>query len=89
MTPAAIAAVRKALGLSQVEFGQLFGAHFMTISKWERGLAKPSPYQVALMEQFAQTAQAKQAEAQEEVKKLLIGAGVVAALIWLLTAAKK
>jgi putative transcriptional regulator len=89
MTPAAIAAIRKALGLSQVEFGQLFGAHFMTISKWERGLAKPSPYQIALMEQFARTAQAKQAEAQEEVKKLLIGAGVVAALIWLLTAAKK
>jgi putative transcriptional regulator len=89
MTPAAIAAIRKALGLSQVEFGQLFGAHFMTISKWERGLAQPSPYQIALMEQFARTAQAKQAEAQEEVKKLLIGAGVVAALIWLLTAAKK
>jgi len=89
MTPAAIAAVRKALGLSQVEFGQLFGAHFMTISKWERGLTQPSPYQIALMEQFARTAQAKQAEAQEEVKKLLIGAGVVAALIWLLTAAKK
>jgi transcriptional regulator with XRE-family HTH domain len=89
MTPAAIAVIRKALGLSQVEFGQLFGAHFMTISKWERGLAQPSPYQIALMEQFARTAQAKQAEAQEEVKKLLIGAGVVAALIWLLTAAKK
>lgn len=89
MTPAAIAVIRKALGLSQVEFGQLFGVHFMTISKWERGLAQPSPYQIALMEQFARTAQAKQAEAQEEVKKLLIGAGVVAALIWLLTAAKK
>jgi putative transcriptional regulator len=58
MTPTAIAVIRKALGLSQVEFGQLFGAHFMTISKWERGLAQPSPYQIALMEQFARTAQA-------------------------------
>jgi transcriptional regulator with XRE-family HTH domain len=89
MTPVAIATLRKALGLSQVEFGQLFGTHFMTVSKWERGIAQPSPYQLALLEQFARTAQAKEAEAQEEVKKLLIGAGVVAALIWLLTAAGK
>lgn len=89
MTPAAITTLRKALGLSQVEFSQLFGAHFMTVSKWERGLTQPTSYQLALMEQFSHTAKAKRAEAQEVVKKLLIGAGIVAALIWLLTAAKK
>lgn len=89
MTPATITALRKALGLSQGEFAQLVGAHAMTVSKWERGQAYPTPYQLALMTQFSQTAKVKQAEAQEILKGLLIGAGVVAALVWLLTGAKK
>jgi putative transcriptional regulator len=88
MDTSAITALRQALGLSQGEFGQLFGAHAMTVSKWERGLLSPSAYQQALMAQFRQTADAKQAVAQEQVKKLLVGAGVVAALIWLLGAGK-
>ena len=89
MTPEQILALRTALGLSQVQFAQLFGVHFMTVSKWERGVVAPSTYQGALMNQFAQTAAAKQQQAQEQVKSLLVGAGVVAALVWLLTAASK
>lgn len=84
-----IAPLRQALGLSQAEFAQLLGVHAMTVSKWERGIAQPTPYQAALMEQFDRAAQAKREEAQEQVKKFLIGAGVVAALVWLLTAATK
>jgi putative transcriptional regulator len=80
-----IVQLRKNLGLSQVEFAQLFGGHFMTVSKWERGLSSPSAYQEALMRQFSSTAERKKAEASEEVKKLLVGAGVVAALAWLLS----
>ncbi|HXC37468.1 MAG TPA: hypothetical protein VN667_00855 [Burkholderiales bacterium] len=80
-----IARLRRDLNLSQVEFGQLFGAHFMTVSKWERGALKPSAYQAVLMDRFRQTADAKKHEAEEEVKKLLVGAGVVAALVWLLS----
>jgi putative transcriptional regulator len=89
MNPQEILSLRGALGLSQVQFAQLFGVHFMTISKWERGIVAPSPYQVALMNQFAQTAAAKQQQAQEVVKNLLVGAGVVATLAWLLTSAKR
>lgn len=84
MEAAEIVSLRRALGLSQGQFGQLFGAHAMTVSKWERGLLLPSAYQQALMAQFRQTADKQQALAQEQVKKLLVGAGVVAALIWLL-----
>ncbi len=79
-----ITSLRRSLGLSQVEFGQLFGAHSMTVSKWERGVLKPTGYQIALMQQFQATANAQKDLAQEQVKKLLIGAGVVAALVWLL-----
>jgi transcriptional regulator with XRE-family HTH domain len=86
MDSMAIARLRSDLGLSQVEFGQLFGTHFMTVSKWERGLLHPTAYQMALMDQFRTTADQKKTLAQEEVKKLLVGAGVVAALVWLLGA---
>lgn len=79
-----ITSLRHSLGLSQVEFGQLFGAHSMTVSKWERGLLKPTAYQVALLHQFHVTADTRKEQAQEQVKNLLIGAGVVAALVWLL-----
>jgi putative transcriptional regulator len=85
MKPLEIAALRKALGLSQVQFAQLFGVHFMTVSKWEHGAIVPSPYQIALMTQFSQTAAAKREETQEKVKNLLVGAGVVAALVFLLS----
>ena len=88
MTGKQILDLRAALGLSQVQFAQLFGVHFMTVSKWERGVIVPSPYQLALMGQFAQTAVAKQEEAKEQVKGLLVSAGVVAALVFLLTAKK-
>jgi putative transcriptional regulator len=89
LSPQQILALRLALGLSQIQFAQLFGVHFMTVSKWERGLVVPSTYQSALMDQFAKTAKVKQELAKEEVGKLLVGAGVVAALVWLLTAAGK
>ena len=89
MTPEQILQLRTALALSQVQFAQLFGVHFMTVSKWERGILAPTPYQLALLNQFAATAAAKQQEAQEQVKNLLVGAGVVAALAWLLATVVK
>jgi putative transcriptional regulator len=88
MPPTSITSLRRALGLSQVEFGQLFGVHAMTVSKWERGLLSPTAYQLALMDQFQRTADQKKEQAQEQLKQLLIGAGVVAALVWLLGSGK-
>ena len=88
MDAASIVALRSSLGLSQADFGQLFGAHAMTVSKWERSLLTPSAYQQALMQQFKITADSQAALDQEKVKNLLVGAGVVAALVWLLGAGK-
>lgn len=85
MIPDEIVAVRKSLGLTQTDFARLFDAHVMTISKWERGVAMPSAYQVSLMEHFKQKAALQAEQAQTEVKNLLVGAGVIAALIWLLS----
>jgi len=89
MTGSEITELRKSLGLSQVEFAQLFDAHHMTVSKWERGVLSPSPYQVGLMHEFRKASEAERAKVQQEVKNLLVGAGVIAAIFWLLTTAKK
>ena len=93
LTRRQIAGLRAALGLSQAEFAQLFGIHHMTVSKWERPhrppLATPTAYQTALMHAFSLAAQAKKAEVQQQVKIILIGAGVVAALSFLLSGAKR
>lgn len=89
MTGQEISEIRKALGLSQVEFGRLFDVHFMTVSKWERGILSPTPYQIALMSEFHKAAEVEQAKVQQEVKNLLIGAGVVAAIFWLLSLTRK
>jgi putative transcriptional regulator len=85
MTPEDIVAIRKSLGLTQADFARLFDAHVMTISKWERGVASPSPYQASLMEHFKHKAALHAEQAQTEVRNLLVGAGVIAALIWLLS----
>ncbi len=37
-----MAAVRRRLGLTQRELAELVGAHGMTVSRWERGVAHPS-----------------------------------------------
>lgn len=83
MTAERIASIRRGLGLSQADFANLLGTHVMTVSKWERGIAQPSPYQAALIEHFGTSAQQMEKSAQMELKTLLIGAGVIAALTWL------
>lgn len=88
MDRAEILRLRKTLGLTQAEFGQLFDAHSMTVSKWERGVLVPSAYQQALLQQFKCTVDAKGEQGAPLLKNLLIGSGVVAALTWLLGAGR-
>lgn len=88
MDSSGIVTLRRDLGLSQVEFGQLFGVHAMTVSKWERGVLSPTAYQQVSMIQFKKTAEQKKEQAKEQLKQLLVGAGVIAALVWLLGSGK-
>jgi molybdopterin-binding protein len=41
--------LRKKLGIAQAELAELVGAHAMTVSKWERGVAKPSDGQKRIL----------------------------------------
>jgi DNA-binding transcriptional regulator YiaG len=79
--------VRNSLSLSQASFGQLLGVHAMTVSKWERGVLSPNAYQATLLESFERAG--KNSEVKGKIEGLLIGAGLAAALLLLLTAAKK
>jgi len=78
--------LRCALGMTQGQLAQLLGVHGLTVSKWERRLLAPSPYQVAMMESFQKAAQ-RRPEIGQVVASLVVGAGVGIALYYLLRAA--
>jgi transcriptional regulator with XRE-family HTH domain len=82
-----IRAIREALGLNQLQFAQLLGVHPMTVSKWEREEASPTDYQAAFLSQFQ--AAAKNKIDTDNLKNLLIVAGVIAALVFIFQNASK
>jgi transcriptional regulator with XRE-family HTH domain len=82
MNAVEIKKLRKQLGLNQVEFAQLTGVHPITVSKWERSEATPTPYQAALFGQFQEGARDK--EVRSTLRTVLIAAGVILALALLL-----
>ena len=86
MKESEIIKLRNALGLSQPEFAQLFGVHPMTVSKWERGVLKPTSYQGVMMNDFEKASREK--IVKDTLKNVLIGAGVVAAVYFLLKATR-
>ena len=82
-----IRSIRLLLGLNQAQFAQLMGVHAITVSKWESGITSPTDYQVAFLSQYRVAA--KEKKVREELKGVLIAAGVIAAVILLLKAASK
>lgn len=86
MTAELVRGTRRRLKLSQVQMANLLGVHPLTISKWERGLLAPSPHHYALLQSF-HDASAAERDIGEEVARLLVTAGVVAAIFVLLQAA--
>ena len=49
MTPTEIKRIRKKLKMSQEEFARTIGVSFVTINRWELGLAKPSQLAEAVL----------------------------------------
>lgn len=84
--PQQLVDLRKKLGLSQAQLAQLLGVHALTVSKWERGLLQPSPYQASLLESFAKARKTNR-DIGSEAGELLLTVGAVVALAALLSAA--
>jgi putative transcriptional regulator len=87
MTGSEIRSIRQLLGLNQAQFAQLMGVHAITVSKWERGITSPTDYQEAFLSQYRVAAKDKQV--RDDLKGLLITAGVIAAVFFLLKASTK
>lgn len=87
MTGSEIRSIRLLLGLNQAQFGQLMGVHAITVSKWESEITAPTAYQEAFLSQYRVAAKEKQV--RDDLKGVLIAAGVIAAVILLLTAARR
>jgi molybdopterin-binding protein len=45
-----VRSVRLALGLTQRELAEIVGAHSMTVSRWERGVATPNGYPARVLD---------------------------------------
>ena len=86
MTSTEVTSVRERLGMTQSQLAELLGVHTLTVSKWERGLLRPSGHQEALLESFAKARKANKTVG-EDAKEALIAAGVIVALAILLSAA--
>jgi DNA-binding transcriptional regulator YiaG len=82
-----IRSIRQLFGLNQAQFAQLMGVHSITVSKWEGEITSPTAYQEAFLSQYRVAAKNKQV--RDELKGVLIAAGVIAAVILLLQAASK
>lgn len=82
MKASEIKGLRRELGLNQVEFAQLTGVHPITVSKWERDEAAPTPYQNALFDEFRTGARDK--EVRSTLRNVLVAAGIALALALLL-----
>jgi len=82
MKPTEIRSLRESFELSQINFAQLMGVHPITVSKWERGVSPPTPYQMALLDQFQVAARIK--GNRDQLKGILIGMGIAMALALLL-----
>ena len=77
---ALIKETRTRLGLNQVEFSLLIGVHPITVSKWERSLAKPSLWQHGLIVHLYEANKFNQGKCRSH----LATSGPIATLVFLL-----
>lgn len=74
--------LRDSLDVTQGELARMVGVHPMTVSKWERGTAQPSPYNVQQICMLHLGAPLLTPDERRVVKRLLaLGSGVGALAI--------
>jgi len=78
--------IREQLGLTQVELGELLGAHAVTVSRWEVLDHSPSDFQVEILKVFRKAAK-EDTDVGSKAKLLLREDNRVGALALLLAPA--
>lgn len=86
LSPSEIREIRSRAGLTQDEFGRVFGVSKGTVSLWESGGRTPNEYHQAAISQFEKkVAEARQREELDEFVQFLLRGAAAAGVIWLLT----
>ena len=83
MSNTEIAGIRRDLWLSQVEIGRIIGVAGSTVSRWERGVSRPTEYHEELLKRFKR-ANFLNPSAGAIAKDLIVTRGSVEALWFLL-----
>lgn len=65
--------IRTDLGLTQQQLSAVLGCHTMTVSKWERGVLRPRPWDLAMLEAFRRAVQADDGIGPKVYQRLLRG----------------
>lgn len=87
MKPKRIKKIRDKLQYNQVHLAQILDVHPITVSKWERGILKPSAWQESLLLEF-EIAQKKFKDIGERALTALYFDGINSGLYTLLSAAR-
>jgi transcriptional regulator with XRE-family HTH domain len=85
MTGQSIRRIRRALGLTQAEFGTLFGIGGGAISRWETGTLVPTDHQVAMLERLGRATKVS----KSDIGEIISQSGAIIALSVLLADALK
>jgi len=80
--------LRTDMNMPQTQLASIFGVTYPTIQNWESGKSEPNPTQSAMLLQLRSKYDAylkrnKEKEISDNIKKLLIGGGILALLVWL------
>lgn len=66
-----VARLRRQHGLTQTRLARLVGVHPMTVSKWERGVLEPGPFERAILSSLGQTPGSAGSEALADLAGIL------------------
>lgn len=80
--------LRSDMNMPQTQLAAMFGVTYPTIQNWETGKSEPNPTQSAMLLQLRKKFDSyhkkdNSKEISDNIKKLLIGGGILALLIWL------
>jgi transcriptional regulator with XRE-family HTH domain len=85
MTPERIRFLRKRLGLSQAQLGQMLNVHQTLISHWENDFRVPDEYQEEQLRHLYRSAQELDENKQKKLDELFAKGLVAGALAFLIT----
>lgn len=80
LAPEDVTAARTTLGLTQVEVATLLGCSSLTVSRWERGVAAPGDYMIALLRALGEAGERWGELAGGRIRRAIMTGGAIRGL---------